>query len=141
MKRLAQLVFGSIAAVPILTCAGTPGPGEADYPYNLSGSFGGSIMVEGMGFSTVLEFATEEGGERRGTFQITNPVAMDGEAVGNPVADGARFHLSSMNPADGCGGTLDGTGIVQEGGGAFAGSLQVNGACGGYPSGRHSFRK
>jgi hypothetical protein len=141
MSRLAYLVVGPIAAAVLVACAGTPGPGEAGYPYNLFGSFGGGIMVEGMDYSSVLDLATGEGGELRGTYQVTNPVMMDGEVVGTLVADTARFHLSYMNPMDGCGGTLDGTGIVEEGGGAFAGRVQVNDACGGYLSGRFSFRK
>jgi hypothetical protein len=41
----------------------------------------------------------------------------------------------------GCGGTLDGTGTVTEGGESFAGRVRVNDSCGGYLSGTFSFKK
>jgi len=42
---------------------------------------------------------------------------------------------------DGCGGILDGTGTVEEGGDAFSGRARVNDSCGGYLSGTFALRK
>lgn len=122
-------------------CAGTPGPGEAGYPYNLSGSYGGEIFVEGMSFAFQMDVRTDPGGGFEGSYAVTSPVSMSGSVEGAIVADSARFSLEYVNPMDGCGGTLNGNGTVESGGGAFAGRVRVNDSCNGYLAGTFSTKK
>ncbi len=141
MKRIALASGIFLLAVGLWACAGTPGPGEAGYPFNLSGIYNGEVSVDGMVFPSSLDIETGAGGEIRGTYEVTSPVNMSGGLTGSLVADTARFNFSYMNPLDGCGGTLDGTGRVAEGGASFAGRVRVNDSCGGYLSGTFSFKK
>ena len=122
-------------------CAGTPGPGDAGYPFNLAGSYSGEIFVEGMAFSFGMDVRTGAGGAFDGTYGVTSPVSMSGAVAGTLVADTARFALEYVNPMDGCGGTLNGTGTVESGGAAFAGRVRVNDSCNGYLSGTISLKK
>jgi hypothetical protein len=141
MKRSIVFLAATLVAVLAWACAGTPGPGDAGYPYNLSGHYEGQLSVEGMAFPTELEIETGMGGEIRGTYHVTAPADMEGDISGSVVADTARFNLHYTNPMDGCGGTLDGTGTVEEGGAGFAGRVRVDDSCGGYLSGTFSFKK
>lgn len=135
--------FGIVAVLATAAwgCAGTPGPGEAGYPYNLSGSYTGEVLVEGMAFSFGMDVVTRKGGTFEGTYEVMSPVSMSGTVAGTLVADTARFALEYVNPMDGCGGTLDGTGTVGSGGAAFAGRVRVNDSCNGYLSGTFSVEK
>jgi len=125
----------------IWACAGTPGPGEAGYPYNVSGAYQGEVVVEGMAFTFELDVQAQPGGAFEGTYSVTSPVSMSGPVTGTVVADTARFNLNYLNPMDGCGGTLDGTGTVESGGDAFAGRVRVNDSCGGYISGSFAMKR
>jgi len=133
--------IGVLLAVLAWGCAGTPGPGDPGYPFNLSGVYAGEIYVEGMAFSFEMDVRMYPGGELGGTYTVTSPMSMGGDVAGTLVADTARFNLDYMNPMDGCGGTLDGTGTVEAGGETFAGRVRVNDSCGGYLSGTFSTRK
>jgi hypothetical protein len=134
---LGALVLGAF----VWACAGNPGPGDPGYPFNLSGLYGGQIFVEGMAFSFEIDVQTRPGGEFGGTYAVTSPVSMTGDVAGTLVADTARFSLDYVNPMDGCGGTLDGTGTVTGDGEQFAGRVRVNDTCNGYLSGTFSTRK
>ena len=66
--------LGLIAlAAAITACAGTPGPGDAGYPYNVEGAYTGSITVNGVPFAGNLTVEIGEGGVVRGTFNVTQP--------------------------------------------------------------------
>ena len=119
MKSALRWGVGIGIMAGIWACAGTPGPGQADYPFNLSGAYAGEMAVEGQYFSVGMDVQTRQGGEVSGTYQVTSPVSMSGEVSGSVQADTVRFSLNYMNPMDGCGGTVDGTGTIEEGGGAF----------------------
>ena len=122
-------------------CAGNPGPGEAGYPYNLNGSYSGEAVVEGQAFSMTLDVRTGAEGALAGSYAVTDPVSMSGQVIGTLVADTVNFRLTYTNPMDGCGGTFEGTGAVEEGGGAFSGRARVNDSCGGYLSGSFTVRR
>ena len=47
------IVVGLLAVT--WACAGTPGPGDTDYPFNLLGSYTGQVMLEGTAFSFGME--------------------------------------------------------------------------------------
>lgn len=142
MGRILRAGVGA-ALLGVLTwaCAGTPGPGDPGYPFNLSGQYSGEIYVEGMAFSFEMDLRTRPGGELGGTYAVTSPVSMTGDIAGTLVADTARFSLDYVNPMDGCGGTLDGTGVVGSDGEEFGGRVRVNDTCNGYLSGTFSTRK
>lgn len=133
------LLIGVLTALS--ACAGTPGPGEGGYPFNLSGSYQGAILVEGMSFDTSLDLRTGPGGRVEGSYAVTNPVSMSGDLAGTLVADTARFSMDYVNPMDGCSGTLEGTGVVEAGGESFAGRARINDACNGSLSGTFRFTK
>jgi hypothetical protein len=141
MKKSSILLAGTLLVAFAWACAGTPGPGEASYPFNLSGEYAGQLSVDGMAFPTEVEIETGTGGELRGTYHVTDPVSMEGGITGSIVGDTVRFDLRYTNPMDGCGGTLGATGTVEEGGSAFAGRVRVDDSCGGSLSGRFSFKR
>jgi len=142
MRMGFRAVLGA-AVVGIVTwaCAGTPGPGDPEYPFNLSGTYAGEIYVEGMAFSLEMDLRTRPGGEFGGTYAVTSPVSMTGDVSGTLAADTALFSLEYVNPMDGCGGTLNGTGTVSAGAAEFTGRVRVNDDCNGYLSGTFSTRK
>jgi len=131
---------GIVAALVVGTwaCAGTPGPGDAEYPFNLLGTYAGEVVVEGMAFSFEMDIQTHSGGGFDGSYVVTSPISTSGPLVGTIVADTARFSLDYLNPTDGCGGNLDATGTVEPGGGSLAGRVRVNDSCNGYLSGTFS---
>ena len=141
MRSALRLAVGTVILFGTWACAGTPGPGQADYPFNLSGAYAGEMAVEGQYFSVGMDVQTRQGGDLAGTYEVTSPVSMSGEVTGSVQADTVRFSLNYMNPMDGCGGTVDGTGTIEEGGGAFSGRMRVNDSCAGYISGTFSLKK
>jgi hypothetical protein len=141
MKRATPLGLTLALFLYLGACAGNPGPGEAGYPYNLNGSYSGEVVVEGEAFSLTFDVETRAEGSIRGTYAVTSPVSMSGQVTGAVVADSVSFRLSYTNPMDGCGGTFDGTGVVEEGGDAFSGRARVNDSCGGYLSGTFALRR
>jgi len=141
MRILVRFVMVAALTAGTWACAGTPGPGEAGYPFNLSGSYTGEIFVEGMAFSFGMDVQTRKGGAFEGTYAVTSPVSMTGAVAGTLVADTARFAMEYVNPMDGCGGTLDGTGTVESGGAAFGGRVRVNDSCNGFLSGTFSVKE
>jgi len=141
MKNAVRFGITVVLLAGFWACAGTPGPGQADYPFNLSGPYSGEVGVEGQYFSVSMDLRTGPGGALEGRYEVTSPVSMAGDVTGSVQADTVRFSFSYMNPMDGCGGTADGTGTVEEGGGAFAGRMRVNDSCGGYVSGTFSLKK
>lgn len=141
MRSAIRLGGGTVILLGIWACAGTPGPGQPDYPFNLSGAYAGEMAVEGQYFSVGMDVQTVQGGDLAGTYEVTSPVSMSGDVTGSVQADTVRFSLNYMNPMDGCGGTVDGTGTIEEGGGAFSGRMRVNDSCGGYLSGTFSLKK
>jgi len=88
-----------------------------------------------------MDLRTRPGGEFGGTYAVTSPVSMTGDVSGTLAADTALFSLEYVNPMDGCGGTLNGTGTVSAGAAEFTGRVRVNDDCNGYLSGTFSTRK
>ncbi len=121
--------LGLIAlAAAITACAGTPGPGDAGYPYNVEGAYTGSITVNGTPFAGALEVEIGEGGAVEGTFTVTQPVALavrlTGTVVGNELT--VEMHYDE-NPATGCTmpSTVTGTLIIADGGAELSGPVTV----------------
>jgi hypothetical protein len=141
MKRTMGVPVTLVLVGALGACAGNPGPGDPGYPFNLNGSYSGETVVEGEPFSLTFDLRTEAEGALRGSYEVTSPVRMSGQITGTLVADSVNLRLNYTNPMDGCGGTFEGTGLVEEGGAAFSGRARVNDSCGGYLSGTFAVRK
>lgn len=141
MKRTVDAGLALGFFVALAACAGNPGPGEAGYPFNLSGTYSGEVLVEGEAFAMSLDVRTEAAGVIQGTYEVTSPVSMSGDITGTLVADTATLRLDYVNPMDGCGGTFEAKGPVEEGGDAFSGRARVNDSCGGFLSGTVRLRR
>ena len=141
MRKIAGYSAVLVPALALWACAANPGPGEAGYPFNLSGAYEGEFVVDGMPFGVGMEVRTGAGGALEGTYEVTDPVNMTGSVTGSIVADSVTFTIEYLNPMDGCGGILDGKGRVEEGGGAFSGRARVNDSCGGSLSGTFALRR
>jgi len=119
----------SVAVITALSaCAGTPGPGESGYPYNVEGTYTGAVSVEGQAFSGTLDVTTESGGRVSGTFEVTQPIQMDGDIEGTLVNDRLSVRMTyGNNPFTGCGGgSMTGTLTVAEGGGSMSGPVTID---------------
>ena len=121
--------LGLIAlAAAITSCAGTPGPGDAGYPYNVEGAYNGSITVNGVPFAGNLTVEIGEGGVVRGTFNVTQPAALEVRLTGTVVGNELTAEMSyDGNPATGCTtpGTVTGTLIIADGGAELSGPVTV----------------
>ena len=129
-------------ALSLTACAGTPGPGDSGYPFNVEGSYRGAISVDGQGFSGTMQLRTEAGGMVSGSFEITQPVGITGRIEGMLVGDQLTLAMRyANNPATGCtGGAAEGTVTVDEGGSMIRGRLTVN-DCGASLAAQMNFRR
>jgi hypothetical protein len=141
MRFGSRLATSCLLGLFLWSCAGTPTPGQPGYPFNLSGAYTGEVVVDGEPFGVSMEVETMAGGTIEGSYQVTSPIQMSGPITGTIVADSVTFSLNYLNPMDGCGGILDGTGTVKEGGDSFSGRARVNDSCGGYLAGTFTMRK
>jgi len=141
MKRATPFGLTVVLFLALGACAGNPGPGETGYPFNLNGVYSGEVVVDGQPFSLTFDVQTGAEGVLEGSYAVTDPVSMSGPVTGTLVADTVNFRLTYTNPMDGCGGSFDGTGVVEEGGEAFSGRARVNDSCGGYLSGTFAVRR
>ena len=122
-----------VLAVALLlgACAGNPGPGEAGYAYNLTGTYSGTLDVEGMLFSTVLELNTAPGGSVTGSFTATGMGPVSGEVTGTIAEDTFVFQVRYDRTAEGCSGVLSGRATIPTGGGEFSSSVGIDDSCDG----------
>ena len=121
--------LGIIAlSAAIVACAGTPGPGDSGYPYNVDGAYTGSITVNNVPFSGSLEVEIGDGGAVQGNFTVTQPVAMAVRVAGTVVGNEFTVEMNyDNNPASGCttAGTVTGTLVIVEGGAELSGPVTI----------------
>ena len=131
--RFARIISPLALTVVLLlgACAGTPGPGESGYAYNLTGTYSGTLDVEGMPLSTVLELSTAPGGAVTGTFTVTGMGPVSGELTGTIAEDAFVFSVRYNRTAEGCSGVLSGRATVPTGGGEFSSSVGIDDGCDG----------
>ena len=135
-----------IAAVVAMTgCAGTPGPGDPGYAYNVGGVYGGRLMVEGQPFDATLDLRTARGGRVRGSFDVRAPLEIAGRVDGSIVDDLLRVTLTYERPTrsdatDGCESRVEGILSVSAGGDIIDGPVTIT-DCGDGLAGRMSFRR
>ena len=91
-------------------CAGSPGPGDAGYPYNVAGDYSGSLTVAGVTMTGTIQVSTQPGGGVTGTVSVNRPIQINGTLNGTLAGDQLTVGIAyGNNPATGCsGGTMDG---------------------------------
>ncbi len=130
--RLARISSFALTVVLLLgACAGNPGPGEVGYAYNLTGTYSGTLDVEGMLFSTVLELNTAPGGSVTGSFTATGMGPVSGTLTGTITEDAFVFQVRYNRTAEGCSGVLSGRATIPTGGGEFSSSVGIDDGCDG----------
>ena len=131
-----------ISAALLAACAGTPGPGDSGYPYNVAGDYSGTITVQGQAAAGTMQIETASGGAVSGSFAVTQPFQLGGSVAGTLMGDQLTLEIAyGPNPATGCtAGTLSGTLTVTENGSSFAGDITVN-DCGNTLTGAMSFSR
>jgi hypothetical protein len=127
------------AAVALSGCAGTPGPGDSEYPFNVAGSYLGRFVFQDQRFEATMQLRTVAGGRVSGGFRVSAPVEIDGRAEGAVVDDLLRLTITYVDSA-GCDGRIEGLLTVDQGGGIFEGPVTVS-DCGNPVSGSMSFRR
>jgi hypothetical protein len=123
-----------LATTSFAACAGNPRPGEAGYPYNLTGSYRAEFVVQGTPYRGDMNLATAPGGIVSGSFSVTGPDAVVGTVEGTMATDSLAF-VMPYEQVGGCAGTVEGTAAVSEGGAGFASPITVQDSCGGTLSG------
>lgn len=131
MKVCRSPIVALAVALFVGACAGTPGPGESGYAYNLSGTYTGMLDVEGMGIPTTLEVSTARGGGVTGVFTASGLGPVRGQMTGTVVDDQLTFRITYDRTAEGCSGTASGTATIETGGGEFSGSVTIDDNCDG----------
>ena len=76
-----------IGAALVVGCAGTPGPGDAGYPYNVDGDYSGSLMVAGLTMTGTIGVSTQPGGMVTGTVSVNRPIQINGTLNGTLAGD------------------------------------------------------
>ncbi|MDH3206481.1 MAG: hypothetical protein OEO79_07710 [Gemmatimonadota bacterium] len=133
------------ATIAAAGCAGTPGPGDAGYAYNVDGLYRGRVMVEGTPFDASLDLRMARGGRVRGSFSVRAPLEIDGSVSGTVVDDLLRVTLTYESAARAgargpCESRIEGLLTVAAGGGSIEGPVTVT-DCGDPLPGRMSFRR
>ena len=128
-----------LALMLCAACAGTPGPGDAGYAFNVRGSYAGRFIVGDQRFGATLSLRTARGGRVDGTFRVVSPVGIAGDVRGQVLDDLLRLTVTYRNE-DGCDGRIEGILDVERGGATIEGPITVS-DCGAPIAGRMSFRR
>lgn len=134
MRRVIPIV----TAVLCGACAGNPQPGDRGYAYNLSGSYDATYDLDVGSYSGTIDLETARGGAVTGKYLFVDPDTVEGSVSGTIV--GNEFNYSGpYTRTGGCGGTLNGSGVITEGGTSVSGEVQIEDDCSGPISGTYSF--
>ena len=129
MNRLAQVATGAFVFIVAGACAGNPKPGDAGYAYNVSDAYVAEFVVDNTSYTGSMTLETAPGGAVAGTMSVTVPATITGTVTGTVVADTLTFESDYEIAENGCTGTVDGVGVIAEGGGSVAGLMDVYDAC------------
>lgn len=140
-----NIMTGLTALALAAGCAGTPGPGDPGYAYNVDGTYVGRLTVEGEPFEATLDLSTGRGGAVRGSFAVRAPLEIEGSVEGAVVDDLLRVTLSydagrrppSQPP---CESRIEGILTVARGGGVLDGPVTIT-DCGDPLAGGMRFRR
>ena len=140
----ARTTFGVAAAAFLAACAGSAGPGQAGYPYNVDGLYTGRLTVERERFDATLRLETGRGGRVRGSFMVSAPLEIEGSVEGRLIDDLLRLRLTYQGAERGgsrpCASRIEGILSVDSGGGIVEGPVTIT-DCGDSLAGRMSFRR
>lgn len=141
MRMLAM----GVASTLLVACAGTPGPGDPGYAYNLDGVYAGRLTAEDQRFDATLDLRTARGGRVRGSFEVSAPLEIEGRVDGTLLDDLLRITLTYEGSGGSSGGQpcqsrIEGILTVNRGGGVVDGPVTIT-DCGDALAGRMSFRK
>jgi len=128
-----------LAAFFLAACAGTPGPGDAGYAYNVIGPYTGQFVVDGQALGATLQLETAAGGAVTGTFGVSM-MGIRGDIEGMVVGDQLTFAGKYHNPDSGCDGVAEATATIAEDGASIAGRIEVT-ECGQFLSGTLRFQR
>ena len=120
-------------------CASAPGPGDPDYPFNVSGPYQGRFIFDGQPFDATMNLRIDGSGRVRGAFRVGAPVDVDGPINGVVIDDLLRVTVRYTAP-DGCEAELEGVLTVERGGNVVEGPVTVSG-CGSPIAGTMAFRR
>ncbi len=111
----------------VVGCAGSPGPGDAGYPYNVAGDYSGSLTVAGVTMTGTIQVSTQPGGAVTGTVSVNRPIQINGTLNGALAGDQLTVGIAyGNNPATGCsGGTMDGALTIAEHGANISGAVKI----------------
>jgi len=112
----------------VVGCAGSPGPGDAGYPYNVAGDYSGSLTVAGVTMTGTIQVSTQPGGGVTGTVSVNRPIQINGTLNGTLAGDQLTVGIAyGNNPATGCsGGTMDGALTISEHGATISGAVKIS---------------
>ena len=131
--------LAAFLVVLVTACAGTPGPGDPGYLFNVTGSYSGQFSVEGQALPATLELDTAPGGVVTGMFAIAMmdiEGTVEGEIVGNEITWVGSYY----NPESGCDGVASATGTIAENGASMEGQVEAT-ECGQYLGGTWRFAR
>jgi len=116
-----------ILAALVVGCAGSPGPGDSGYPYNVAGDYSGSLTVAGVTMTGTIQVSTQPGGTVTGTVSVNRPIQINGTLNGALAGDQLTVGIAyGNNPATGCsGGTMDGALTIAEHGANISGAVKI----------------
>ena len=111
----------------VVGCAGSPGPGDAGYLYNVAGDYSGSLTVAGVTMTGTIQVSTQPGGGVTGTVSVNRPIQINGTLNGALAGDQLTVGIAyGNNPATGCsGGTMDGALTIAEHGANISGAVKI----------------
>ena len=129
----------ALSAVLLVACAGTPGPGDEGYLYNVIGPYTGQFVVDGQALGSTMQLETGPGGVVTGSFNVSM-MGITGELEGTVVDDQLTLTGKYHNPETGCDGTAAVTATIGENGATIQGRIEVS-DCGQFLSGTLRFRR
>jgi hypothetical protein len=139
-----RTTIGAATAILMTACAGSPGPGQSGYPYNVDGLYAGRLTVEDQRFDATLQLETARGGRVRGSFTVSAPLEIEGRVNGMLVDDLLRLTLSyasaDRSAGRACTSSIEGILNVERGGAVVDGPITIT-DCGDALPGRMSFRR
>lgn len=134
MRRVIPIVV----AILYGACAGNPQPGDPGYAYNLSGAYDATYDLDVGTYTGTIDLETAPGGAVTGAYVLVNPDMVEGSVDGAIV--GNEFTYSGpYTRTGGCGGTVNGSGVITEGGMSVSGEIQIEDDCSGPIAGTFSF--
>lgn len=130
-----RTLFGTAAlSIGLAACAGNPEPGEPGYAFNVNGEYAVEFVAEdGQVYAGTMQLETAGGGAVTGVMAILDPVTIDGDVEGLILGAELTLTVPYSIVENGCSGVASGGGVVSEGGGSVAGTVEINDECAGAP--------